>query len=77
MFLEITATDFGKIFSYTILGLSCFFGHYFTMWYVPETKDRTLVECVELVQRTRHRRLGKDGKTNEMEQIELQDKLNA
>ena len=78
MFLVITSTDVGKICSYTLLGLSCFFGYYFTMWFVPETKDRSLEECIALVQSTRYRRLNKEGKHADLkDQIELSAKLNA
>jgi hypothetical protein len=49
VFLVITSTDFGKIISYIILALSCFLAYWFTYMYVPETKDHTLEECVELV----------------------------
>ena len=48
------------------------------MWFVPETKDRSLEECIALVQSTRYRRLNKEGEHADLkDQIELSAKLNA
>jgi hypothetical protein len=50
VFLVITASSTaGKIGSYLVLGLSCFAAYYFTLRYVPETKDRSVDQCVALV----------------------------
>lgn len=50
MFLVITASSpAGKVGSYLVLGLSCFAAHAFTRRYVPETKDRSVDDCVALV----------------------------
>ena len=49
LFLVITSTDTGKIISYIILALSCFFAYWFTYMYVPETKDRSLEDCIRMV----------------------------
>lgn len=68
VFLVATATPVGKVISYLILGLSCFFAYYFTLWYVPETKDRSLDDCVNSMLRTRQHKVG----TSE---VELESKL--
>lgn len=73
MFLVITASSTaGKIGSYLVLGLSCFAAYYFTLWYVPETKDHSVDECVSLVLATRHARVG-----SKQSGIELREKINA
>ncbi len=49
VFLLITSTDTGKIIAYIILALSCFIAYWFTYIYVPETKDRSLEDCIRMV----------------------------
>ena len=73
IFLMITSTQIGKIISYSILGLSCFVAYYFTLYYVPETKDKTLDECVRLVQDTRLHRVSSKSETS----IQLSEKINT
>lgn len=55
IFLQITATDTGKIVAYTILSVSCVITYLFVRRYLPETKDKPIDECVRLVQEARYR----------------------
>eukprot|EP00347_Sterkiella_histriomuscorum_P013821 403363238 len=49
IFLQITKTETGKIVAYTILAAVCFITHIFVFRYLPETKDKSLDICVQLV----------------------------
>jgi hypothetical protein len=71
VFLVITATPTGKIGAYLVLGLSCFVAYWFTLWYIPETKDRSLDECVRLTLETRVRRVNSSNSKEEDAGIEL------
>ena len=48
VFLSATSTDTGKVISYLIIASFCLVGYCFINKFVPETKGRSLQECVHL-----------------------------
>eukprot|EP00347_Sterkiella_histriomuscorum_P004532 403360103 len=54
IFLQITATNSGKIIAYSILSISCVITYLFVRRYLPETKDKPIDECVKLVMQARY-----------------------
>eukprot|EP00347_Sterkiella_histriomuscorum_P022858 403336889 len=49
VFLQLTSTDAGKIFTYSLLAFNCLIMYAFVWRFVPETKDRSANENAELV----------------------------
>ncbi|CDW83378.1 UNKNOWN [Stylonychia lemnae] len=49
IFLQITQTQTGKIFTYSLLAFNCMVMFFFVWRFVPETKDKSIDECVKLI----------------------------
>ena len=48
VFLSATSTNWGKVISYLIIAIFCLLSYCFVNRYVPETKGKSLKECVHL-----------------------------
>ena len=51
-----TSTEIGKMLTYSLLAFNIFVMWAFVYRYVPETKDKSIAECVLLIQNSRGKR---------------------
>ena len=54
IYLQVTDGPFGKVAVYAVMALSCIAAFGFTYRFVPETKDRNVEECVNMVMLARY-----------------------
>lgn len=76
-FLQLTDGPFGTIFVFAIMGISCLGAFGFTYRYVPETKDRSVDDCVNMVMYARYQPFTGDGGDDQPEIEDEEEAMNG
>jgi hypothetical protein len=74
-FPQMADGQMGKVIVYVALAISCVIAYMFTYRYIPETKDKTQDECVQMVMYARYYPVSGEGGDEDEEEEDEEEEI--